>query len=66
MIVMRFTIELDIPRSPSFLLLSALPRAKTDRETKLIGMGGPSDRTAIAGAAFEIPEAEPAPAHSSP
>ena len=49
MIVMTFTIELDI--GLSFLLQAALPQLVTDRETKLIVVGGPSDRTAIADAA---------------
>ncbi len=49
MIVMKLTIELDI--GLSFLLQAALPQLVTDRETKLIVVGGPSDRTAIADAA---------------
>jgi hypothetical protein len=49
---MTFTIELDIPLS--YLLQTALPLAKlvTDRETTLIVVGDPSDRTAIADAAL--------------
>ena len=50
MIAMKFTIELDI--GLSFLLQAALPQLVTDRETKLIVVGGPSDRTAIADAAL--------------
>jgi MFS family permease len=50
MIAMKFTIELDI--GLSVLLLAALPQLVTDRETKLIVVGGPSDRTAIADAAL--------------
>ena len=50
MIAMKFTIELDI--GLSFLLQAALPQLMTDRETKLIVVGGPSDRTAIADAAL--------------
>src|SRR5918996_2073775 len=46
MIAMKFTIELDI--GLSFLLQAALPQLVTDRETKLIVVGGPSDRMAIA------------------
>jgi hypothetical protein len=45
MIAMKFTIELDI--ALSFLLRAALPQLVTDRETKLIVVGGPSIRTAI-------------------
>jgi hypothetical protein len=56
MIAMKFTIELDI--GLSVLLQAALPQLVTDRETKLIVVGGPSDRTAIADAALKIPEAE--------
>ena len=55
MIAMKFTIKLDI--GLSFLLPAALPQLVTDRETKLIVVGGPSDRTAIADAA-PISEAE--------
>jgi hypothetical protein len=50
MIVMTFTIELDT--GLSYLVQSALPLASTDRETTLIFVGGPSDRTAIAGPAL--------------
>jgi hypothetical protein len=50
MIAMKFTIELDI--GLSFLLQAALPQLVTDRETKLIVVGGPSDRPAIADAAL--------------
>jgi len=50
MIAMQFTIELDIRLS--FLVQAALPQLVTDRETKLIVVGGPSDRTAIADAAL--------------
>jgi hypothetical protein len=57
MIVMKFTIELEI--GLSFLLQSALPLLVTDRETKLIVVGGPSDRTAHCRRRTEIPEAEP-------
>ena len=46
---MKFTIELVI--GLSFVLQAALPQLVTDRETKLIVVGGPSDRRAIAGAA---------------
>jgi hypothetical protein len=35
-----------------YLLQAALPQLVTDREMKLIVVGGPSDRTAIAGAAL--------------
>jgi len=42
---MKFTIELDI--GLSFLLQAALPQLVTDRETKLIVVSGPSDRTAV-------------------
>jgi hypothetical protein len=49
MIAMTFTIELDI--GISFLPQAALPQLVIDRETKLIVVGGPSDRTAIADAA---------------
>jgi hypothetical protein len=48
MIAMKFTIELDI--GLSFLVQAALPELVTDRETKLIVVGGPSDRTAFADA----------------
>ena len=47
MIAMTYTIELDIELS--YLLQTALPQLVTDRETKLIVVGGPSVRTAIAG-----------------
>jgi hypothetical protein len=57
MIAMKFTIELDI--GLSFLLQAALPRLVTDRETTLIVVGGPSDRTAIAGAALRSPTGTP-------
>jgi hypothetical protein len=50
MIATKFTIELDI--GLSVLLQAALPQLVTDRETKLIVVGGPSDRTAIADAAL--------------
>jgi hypothetical protein len=49
MIAMKFTIELDI--GLSVLLQAALPQLVTDRETKVIVVGGPSDRTAVADAA---------------
>ena len=45
MIAMKFTIEPDI--GLSFLLQAALPQLVTDRQTKLIVVGGPSDRTAL-------------------
>jgi hypothetical protein len=51
MIAMTFTIELDI--GLSFLLQAALPQLVTDCERrKLIVVGDPSDRTAIADAAL--------------
>ena len=50
MIVMTFTIELDI--GLSYPLQSALPQLVTDRETTRIFVGGPSDRTATADAAL--------------
>jgi hypothetical protein len=50
MIAMKFSIELDI--ALSLLLQAALPQLVTDRWTKLIVVGGPSDRTAIADAAL--------------
>jgi len=59
MIAMKFTIELDI--GLSFLAPAALPQLVTDPETKLIVVGGPSDRTAIADAALKIPQGEPSP-----
>jgi hypothetical protein len=43
MIAMKFTIEVDI--GLSFVLQAALPQLVTDRETKLIVVGEPSDRT---------------------
>jgi hypothetical protein len=61
---MKFTVELEIPLS--FLLQTLCHELRLIARRKLIAVGGPSDRTAIAGAAFEIPEAESAPAHSSP
>ncbi len=51
MIAMKFTIELDIGLSV-LLQTAALPKLVTERATKLIVMGGPSDRTAIADAAL--------------
>jgi hypothetical protein len=57
MIAMKFTIELDI--ALSFLLRAALPQLVTDRETKLIVVGGPSDRTAIADAALRSRKRNP-------
>jgi hypothetical protein len=57
MIAMKFTIELDI--GLSFLLQAALPQLVTDRETKLIVVGGPSDRTAIADAALRFRKRNP-------
>jgi hypothetical protein len=45
MIAMKFTIELDI--GCSFLLQAALPQPVTDRETKPIVVGCPSDSTAV-------------------
>jgi hypothetical protein len=57
MIVMKFTIELEI--GLSYLLQSALPLLVTDRETTLIVVGGPSDRTAIAGAALRSRKRNP-------
>jgi hypothetical protein len=57
MIAMKFTIELDI--GLSFLLQAALPQLVTDRETKLIVVGGPSDRTAIADAALRSRKRNP-------
>jgi hypothetical protein len=57
MIAMTFTIELDIELS--YLLQTALPQLVTDRETKLIVGGGPSDRTAIAGATLRPRERKP-------
>jgi hypothetical protein len=50
MILMTLTIELDT--GLSHLLHAALPQLVTDRETTLIVVGGPSDRTAIADAAL--------------
>ncbi len=49
MIAMKLTIEPDIRLS--FLLQAALPQLVTDREPRLIVVGGTSDRTAIADAA---------------
>jgi hypothetical protein len=45
MIAVRFTIELAT--GLSYLLQAALPPLVTDRETTLIVVGGPSDRTAL-------------------
>jgi hypothetical protein len=50
MIAMKFTIELDI--GLSFFVRAAPPQGVTDRETKLIVVRGPSDRTAIADASL--------------
>jgi hypothetical protein len=47
---MTFTTELDT--GLSYLLQAALPQLVTDRETKLIAVAGPSDRTATADAAL--------------
>jgi hypothetical protein len=50
---MRSTLRLD--NGLSFLLQAAVPQLVTDRETTLIFVSGPSDRTAIAGAASGTP-----------
>jgi len=50
MIAMKFTSELDI--GLSFLQQAGRPRLVADRETKLVVLGGPSDRTAVANAAL--------------
>ena len=58
MLVMAFTIELEI--GLSFFLQSSLPLALVeDCETTLIVVGGPNDRTAIAGNAAEFERVGP-------
>jgi|GEM_PF-2931403 len=52
----KFTIELDI--GPPSLTNLLLPQLMTNRQTKLIVVGGPRDHTAIADAALKNPEAE--------
>jgi enamine deaminase RidA (YjgF/YER057c/UK114 family) len=56
MIATTFTIELDTGRSHP--LQAALPQLATDRETTLIVVSGPNDRTAHCRRRTEIPEPE--------
>jgi hypothetical protein len=76
MVVMKFTIELEIRLF--FPLVSALPKLKTDRNTTTHRVDGPSNSTAIVGAAPRsrsgtrsglgqlLPRAEPAKQGDAP
>jgi hypothetical protein len=64
MIGMRFTIELDI--GFSLLLKAALPQLGSDHEPRLVVVGGPSDRRAVADATLRASLTHPATMTSRP